>query len=226
VQLVGVIPEKTIKLFVHDFFLLSLGEVGSGALAGCCQVIVTNPLEIVKVRMQLAPGKESAWSVVQSAGFLEDPRALYAGSDACVARDSTFAAVLFPTYAYSKSVLAPQLVQGDEATWLVCLIAGALAAVPAALLTTPGDVVKTRLQQQRDFSSLPDDGCLTELRVGGGATPPESAVGVGLDLWRSEGLPGLFQGCFERVLRSAPQFGVTLATYDILKSVCVDRGLL
>ena len=54
-QLVGVVPEKTIKLFVHDAVVLACGEAASGFLAGCCQVVVTNPLEVVKVRMQLSP---------------------------------------------------------------------------------------------------------------------------------------------------------------------------
>ena len=36
----------------------------------------------------------------------------------------------------------------------------------------------------------------------------------------------LFSGGFERVLRSAPQFGVTLALYDVLTQYCTDHGWL
>ena len=54
-QLAGVVPEKTIKLLVHDAAVLACGEAASGFLAGSCQVVVTNPLEVVKVRMQLSP---------------------------------------------------------------------------------------------------------------------------------------------------------------------------
>ena len=76
-QLVGVVPEKTIKLFVHDAVVLACGEAASGFLAGCCQVVVTNPLEVVKVRMQLSPdGGLRVSDVVSELGL----RGLYTGA--------------------------------------------------------------------------------------------------------------------------------------------------
>ena len=75
-QLVGVVPEKTIKLFVHDAAVLACGEAASGFLAGGCQVVVTNPLEVVKVRMQLSPdGGLRVSDVVSELGL----RGLYTG---------------------------------------------------------------------------------------------------------------------------------------------------
>ena len=57
-------PEKAIKLTVNDFVrdkfkqntgsLPFYGEVLAGGMAGMCQVIFTNPMEIVKIRMQVA----------------------------------------------------------------------------------------------------------------------------------------------------------------------------
>ena len=41
-----------------------------------------------------------------------------------------------------------------------------------------------------------------------------------------EGPDVLFSGGFECVLRSAPQFGVTLALYDVLTQYCTDHGWL
>ena len=59
---IGVGPEKAIKLTVNDFLrdkfrkdgqvALPL-EIIAGGCAGGCQVLFTNPLEIVKIRMQL-----------------------------------------------------------------------------------------------------------------------------------------------------------------------------
>ena len=40
------------------------------------------------------------------------------------------------------------------------------------------------------------------------------------------GATGLFAGGPERVLRSAPQFGITLALYEGLKAGCEARGWL
>lgn len=50
-------------------------QVVAGASAGASQVVFTNPLEIVKIRLQVAgeiasQGKISGWSVVRELGFL------------------------------------------------------------------------------------------------------------------------------------------------------------
>lgn len=67
--LVGVAPEKALKLTANDLFreaftkrngngkITLFQEMTSGALAGFIQVAVTNPMEIVKLRMQLQVSK-------------------------------------------------------------------------------------------------------------------------------------------------------------------------
>lgn len=71
--------------------------------AGACQVIFTNPLEIVKIRLQVAGeiaggSKVRALSVVKDLGLL----GLYKGARACLLRDVPFSAIYFPTYAHTK----------------------------------------------------------------------------------------------------------------------------
>lgn len=62
-QLVGVAPEKAIKLTMNDLVRTLMKNkntneiaISSEILAGCCaggsQVLFTNPLEIVKIRLQ------------------------------------------------------------------------------------------------------------------------------------------------------------------------------
>lgn len=80
----GVAPEKAIKLTVNDFVrdkfmdkngnLPLIGGIASGACAGASQVIFTNPLEIVKIRLQVAGEiaggqKVRAWAVVKELGL-------------------------------------------------------------------------------------------------------------------------------------------------------------
>uniref|UniRef100_A0A4W3I202 EF-hand domain-containing protein n=1 Tax=Callorhinchus milii TaxID=7868 RepID=A0A4W3I202_CALMI len=153
-QLMGVAPEKAIKLtvndFVRDIFLrkngtLSLpGEFLAGGCAGASQVIFTNPLEIVKIRLQVA-GEDtsghrvSAFSIVKDLGFF----GLYKGAKACFMRDIPFSAIYFPSYAHIKIALADK--DGLVSPWNM-LLAGAVAGMPAASLVTPADVIKTRLQ--------------------------------------------------------------------------------
>ena len=94
-QLIGVAPEKAIKLVVNDFLrtfftnqakkkgsktapgeISLIQEIISGGCAGGAQVIFTNPLEIVKIRLQMqgqlaAEGKASkgAVTIVKELGF-------------------------------------------------------------------------------------------------------------------------------------------------------------
>ena len=158
-QLVGVAPEKAIKLTVNDLLrkLFSTDDKGAiylpmeilaGGGAGASQVIFTNPLEIVKIRLQtqgeLAKtdpsfARVSAMTHVKELGFA----GLYKGAGACLLRDVPFSAIYFPLYAKMKEVFKEE--DGSiGATEL--LVAGAIAGVPAAGLVTPADVIKTRLQ--------------------------------------------------------------------------------
>ena len=210
VQVAGVAPEKAIKLTVNDaarsalrasFGSLSFaGELAAGVCAGACQVIVTNPLECVKVRLQTT-NAGNCFEVVRSLGF----EGLSTGALACALRDASFSAILFPTYAHAK-VFLPEMLHLQGAPSL--FVAGLLSAAPAAFLTTPLDVIKTR-QLERAFAD--------------GGLPSVGAVAQGV---YAEGPDVLFSGGFERVLRSAPQFGVTLALYDVLTQYCTDHGWL
>uniref|UniRef100_A0A671VXZ2 Solute carrier family 25 member 13 n=1 Tax=Sparus aurata TaxID=8175 RepID=A0A671VXZ2_SPAAU len=168
-QLLGVAPEKAIKLTVNDFVrgktrqkdgtVPLRAEILAGGCAGGSQVIFTNPLEIVKIRLQVAGEittgpRVSALSVIRDLGFF----GLYKGAKACFLRDIPFSAIYFPCYAHIKSYLSDVDGQIGPAKML---FAGALSGMPAASLVTPADVIKTRLQVaaragQTTYSGLMD----------------------------------------------------------------------
>ncbi|XP_059962460.1 electrogenic aspartate/glutamate antiporter SLC25A12, mitochondrial isoform X3 [Mesoplodon densirostris] len=153
-QLIGVAPEKAIKLTVNDFVrdkftrrdgsIPLLAEILAGGCAGGSQVIFTNPLEIVKIRLQVAGEittgpRVSALNVLRDLGLF----GLYKGAKACFLRDIPFSAIYFPVYAHCKLLLADE---NGHVGGIYLLTAGAMAGVPAASLVTPADVIKTRLQ--------------------------------------------------------------------------------
>ncbi|SJM87260.1 probable Mitochondrial aspartate-glutamate transporter AGC1 [Zygosaccharomyces bailii] len=221
-QLLGVAPEKAIKLTVNDMMrklstdkagkISVKAEIFSGACAGACQVIFTNPLEVVKIRLQVKSeyakdsihlSETSALGIVKKLGFM----GLYKGVLACLMRDVPFSAIYFPTYAHVKKNifnLNPQSTTGRSRlkTWEL-LLSGALAGMPAAFLTTPCDVIKTRLQID------PRKG---EIRYHGIAHAARTIM-------KEEGFKSFFKGGGARVLRSSPQFGFTLAAYEMFKGV-------
>ncbi|KAI4814639.1 hypothetical protein KUCAC02_003827 [Chaenocephalus aceratus] len=132
------------KFTGNDNSIPLLAEIISGACAGGSQVIFTNPLEIVKIRLQVAGEittgpRVSALNVIRDLGFF----GLYKAAKACFMRDIPFSAIYFPAYAHLKTQFADE--QGRLGA-LQLLTAGAIAGIPAASPVTPADVIKTRLQ--------------------------------------------------------------------------------
>ncbi|XP_060910425.1 electrogenic aspartate/glutamate antiporter SLC25A12, mitochondrial-like [Labrus mixtus] len=216
-QLIGVAPEKAIKLTVNDFVrdkfttqdgsIVLPAEILAGGCAGGSQVIFTNPLEIVKIRLQVAGEittgpRVSALNVVRDLGFF----GLYKGAKACFLRDIPFSAIYFPVYAHTKTKLADE---DGRLGALQLLTAGAIAGVPAASLVTPADVIKTRLQ----------------VAARAGQTSYNGVIDCFRKILKEEGFKAFWKGTGARVFRSSPQFGVTLVTYELLQRwLYIDFG--
>lgn len=175
--------------------------------------VFTNPLEIVKIRLQVqgelakagveSAKRQTAFDVIRGLGAI----GLYKGASACLLRDIPFSAIYFPAYAhikkdYFKESPTHRLGIGE------LLVSGAVAGIPAAYFTTPADVIKTRLQ--------------VEARKG--QTHYRNISHAAATIWREEGLRAFFKGGPARIFRSSPQFGCTLAAYEFLQRILPMPG--
>ncbi|KAJ1721335.1 mitochondrial aspartate-glutamate transporter agc1 [Coemansia erecta] len=217
-QLVGVAPEKAIKLTVNDFVRARLtdkdtgkiafaSELIAGGTAGASQVVFTNPLEIVKIRLQIqgemlkettgaaAPiARRGAVTIIKELGLL----GLYKGASACLLRDVPFSAIYFSCYSHLKKDVFRE---GERQLGIVdLLLAGAIAGMPAAYLTTPADVIKTRLQVVAKKGETVYNGLFDAARK----------------IYKEEGFKAFFKGGPARIVRSSPQFGTTLMCYELI----------
>ncbi|KJH44448.1 Calcium-binding carrier protein Aralar1 [Dictyocaulus viviparus] len=215
-QIVGVAPEKAIKLTMNDFVrdkfvedgkIPLWAEIFAGGCAGGSQVVFTNPLEIVKIRLQVAGEIQSAhkvgvFTVLKELGFF----GLYKGARACFLRDIPFSAIYFPAYAHAKLATADE----DGINHPGSLFASAfIAGVPAAALVTPADVIKTRLQ----------------VAARAGQTTYNGVIDCARKVMKEEGPAAFWKGTAARVCRSSPQFAVTLLAYEVLQRVFyIDFG--
>ena len=164
-------------------------------------------MEIVKIRLQVqgevaknvegVPRRSAMW-IVRNLGLV----GLYKGASACLLRDVPFSAIYFPTYNHLKRDLFGES-QTKKLGVLQLLAAGAIAGMPAAYLTTPCDVIKTRLQVE----ARKGDTKYTSLRQ------------CASSILKEEGMTAFFKGGAARVLRSSPQFGFTLAGYEVLQKL-------
>ncbi|KAL2622110.1 hypothetical protein R1flu_002315 [Riccia fluitans] len=198
-QLIGIAPEKAIKLTVNEILLemleskmpgvgVVLLELIAGSGGGFSQVVFTNPMEAVKVRLQTQPKDSNAknmWQVVKELGL----QGLYNGSSVTLARDVPSTAIFFAVYTFIRQMYPDQ-----------SFMAGCLAAIPATLVVTPMDVVKTRMQMEKSQSE----------------DQYENAWQCFVQILQKEGPRALFKGSGARVLKTSPQFGITLMLYNML----------
>jgi solute carrier family 25 aspartate/glutamate transporter 12/13 len=107
-------------------------ELVAGGTAGGCQVVFTNPLEIVKIRLQMqgeaakaAPNEiqKGAVHIIRQLGVV----GLYKGATACLMRDIPFSAIYFPVYSHFKTDVFHQDYNGKQLSFLETLASAAIA---------------------------------------------------------------------------------------------------
>ncbi|RZF43645.1 hypothetical protein LSTR_LSTR009242 [Laodelphax striatellus] len=221
VNILLITPEKAIKLAANDYFrhlyspgpgkLPLLREMAAGGSAGLCQIIVTTPMELLKIQMQDAGRvaaqaklegrtvqKVSATSLalelLKSKGIV----GLYRGTAATMLRDVSFSVVYFPLFARLND-LGPRKSDGSgEAVFWCSFLSGCASGSLAALAVNPFDVVKTRLQ-----AITKDEG-----------GPKYSGIAdTFIKTLKNEGPTAFFKGGACRMIVIAPLFGIAQTIY-------------
>lgn len=226
VNLLLITPEKAIKLVGNDFFrhilrsesgrLTAPREILSGAGAGLCQIIVTTPMELLKIQMQdagrsaqlnlaaagtAAAGKPTpkmsatkiALDLLRKNGIL----GLYKGCGATALRDITFSAIYFPLFA-NLNKLGKRREGSDQAVFYHSFISGCLAGCTASFAVNPMDVVKTRLQT---------------IHKGAGEQEYKGIIDCFRTVFVQEGPKAFLKGALCRILVIAPLFGIAQTVY-------------
>uniref|UniRef100_A0A8D0C6Q0 Mitochondrial glutamate carrier 1 n=1 Tax=Salvator merianae TaxID=96440 RepID=A0A8D0C6Q0_SALMN len=237
VNLTLVTPEKAIKLAANDFFRFHLGKDGkkltlmkemlAGCGAGTCQVIVTTPMEMLKIQLQDAgriaaqkklmaaqaqlnpsTGAGAAESIVETRTTAmqitkellrsKGVAGLYKGLGATLLRDVPFSIVYFPLFANLNKLGQPS--PDGKAPFYVSFLAGCAAGSTAAVAVNPCDVIKTRLQS---------------LQRGVNEDTYSGIIDCARKIWRNEGPTAFFKGAYCRALVIAPLFGIAQVVYFI-----------
>jgi solute carrier family 25 glutamate transporter 18/22 len=169
VNILLITPEKAIKLCCNDLFrhyltkkdgtLPVTRQMLAGGLAGLCQIVITTPMELLKIQMQDA-GRLAAQAKLQGKVIPQTSattlalqlfkergiKGFYKGTGATGLRDVSFSIVYFPLFA-TLNQFGPRKSDGTgEAVFYVTFLSGCAAGSFAALAVNPFDVIKTRLQ--------------------------------------------------------------------------------
>ncbi|KAL0894355.1 hypothetical protein ABMA27_012980 [Loxostege sticticalis] len=176
------------------------------AFAGGLSSAVANPTDVLKVRMQVGDEKRGLVRCFADIYRLEGTRGLWRGVGPTSQRAAVIAAVELPVYDACKRKLVPTL--GD--TPLNHLTSSLLASLGSAVASTPLDVIRTRLMNQR--------------KVKGHIAKPNERIYRGttdcfLQTVRNEGFLALYKGFIPTWLRMGPWNIIFFLTYEQLKQL-------
>jgi hypothetical protein len=222
-------------------------DFDSGLFADLAAAPAYVPSEVLKTRLQLQGRYNNAFfdSGYNYRGTLHAARtiyrvegfgALFHGYKATLWRDLPFSALQFAFYEELRD--RAKRYMGSNVIGLPLEIATAASAGGmAGVMTTPLDVVKTRIQTQQNTSPASTNGptaalspsrhstatasanpsTSTTLRVHSAATLDTSSVTTGLKIiYKTEGIAGWFRGVGPRAVWTSVQSGTMLVLYQTL----------
>lgn len=169
--------KKLLKMFPED--LSALAHLAAGACGGLAASLIRVPTEVVKQRMQtgqFASAHNAVRLIVANEGF----KGLYAGYGSFLLRDLPFDAMQFCIYEQLR--IGYKLAAKRELNDPENAIIGAFAGAVTGAITTPLDVIKTRLMIQ------------------GSGNQYKGIVDCVQTIIREEGPPALIKGIGPRVL--------------------------
>lgn len=215
----------------------------TGELVSC---LILTPAEVLKQNAQMVSRSQHAPSsakvfdgnaTILALRKFNSPTQLWRGYTALAGRNLPFTAMQFPMFEHIRTTIHNYRKRTRRATgslWetgtVTAISAGSAGAV-SAVITTPIDVVKTRImlsaadsdqprgeEQQRVVKEVEAQGQNTKAEIekaqqaarGGRA----GGIAVGREIFRTEGVKGLFRGGALRGLWTALGSGLYLGVYE------------
>ncbi|KAH1025922.1 hypothetical protein HUJ05_010541 [Dendroctonus ponderosae] len=178
------------------------------SIAEVMACLVRVPMEIAKQRKQISPTDKSSLRILMSAykyeGFF---KGVYRGFGSTIMREIPFSIIQFPTLEFCKSFYRQKFKNNIPLDSWEVAVCGSIAGGASAAITTPLDVVKTRImladRKVAERSSL-------------------TFANTFKKVLRNEGLKGLFAGIVPRTLWIFLGGYIFFGSYDFAKNNVFD----
>ncbi|XP_072175418.1 mitochondrial substrate carrier family protein ucpB-like [Diadema setosum] len=194
-------------------------KLAAGATSGGLSSWITTPTDIIRIRIQgegvLAPGQAPRYR-----GFLhafsqiaktEGVLGLYRGTVPTVQRAMILTAAQIPTYDHTKHTILNHgwMAEGMK----LHLVSSMASGFMTAFTTSPVDVIKTRVMNQKIRVVQSTHGTLKHECLYRGS------LDCLLKTLRAEGLYGLYKGFFSNWLRLGPHTTVSFIVFEKLREL-------
>jgi hypothetical protein len=188
-----------------------------GIAANMCAGIIWTPADVVKQRLQVQTSHDlmayrSSWHAVYTIVQKEGRRGIFKGYWAAALTWAPYCGIYFTVYEKCKHIAFRRRPEWKESPPLpLTLACGVTAGAMGAVCTNPIDVAKTRFQVQGTTSSQ--------------AVKYRSFSHGFRTILKEEGIRGLTNGMWARMLWIAPASAITIAGYEALRQVVKEEGI-
>lgn len=208
------------RLFINRWGVPeTLTHLTAGFLGDFVSSVIYVPSEVLKTRMQLQgrhnnPHFDSGYNyrgltdAVRTIVRSEGPGALLYGYKATLIRDLPFSALQFAFYEEFHRWAQEFVGRNRDMGISLELGTGALAGGLAGVITTPLDVVKTRIQTQHNDPKIAPSTSSKPV------TLSNSTVGALRTVYKLEGVAGVFSGVGPRLFWTSIQSSIMLLIYQ------------
>ncbi|KAI0848824.1 solute carrier family 25 member 45 [Daldinia vernicosa] len=163
----------------------------AGYISGAVGILIGNPLDLIKVRLQARNGIPTQ-TVTSYVRQFESKSALVAGTAAPVLGYGALNALLFVSYNRSEAAINTALKCQSNlwTTWF----AGAVGGLATWAVSTPTELIKCRAQL---------------------SSPPASSWSIAKQVFKTEGIRGLYFGGVVTALRDSIGYGFYFWSYEL-----------
>jgi len=174
----------------------------AGYLSGAAGILIGNPLDLMKVRLQAgaSPGTPSSPAFTTAGSLIR-------GATAPIIGYGALNALLFVTYNRTSSLLTQNLGGGTKASLTTTWIAGAIGGLATWAVSTPTELIKCRAQTASPLSS----------------SSPQNSWGITKQILRTEGVRGLYVGGMVTAWRDSIGYGFYFWTYELSSRVLEEK---